>query len=345
MGKVNNILRLKTKCLFAAVFVWFCLTVGCSSTSGQLEKTVENENGFDSSAAFSQPSGTLAVKDLAIAGDKSIWVVGYDGESPGKIRYSQDGGVTWQAKQLPSEDLPLDSVRFLDPSIGIVSGSGFVFKSTDGGNTFRKVYIGQYLQVSYLSFFGKVGYLAGNYVDKDGEKGLSIWLTEDMGETWRKVFTESGTSVVFDVLAVDERSSLVLVDGNTLMRSTDKGDSWELVQIQETKVRDLARGQDGRIWLACAHEGLKYSMDLGSTRKPADGLSSDLTLTNWNSVSFADSQIGFAVGSKGEIARTVDGGDTWRLADMIKGESLEIVKARPTLVAIMGAERLYTRKL
>ena len=136
------------------------------------------------------------------------------------------------------------------------------------------------------------------------ESGGKYYLSTDTGAHW----TKQGEDKIFDNkggLGVFDGKTLVMTQGDGILRSVDQGATW-------TKVSDLT--PSGRVvrvfknvayWLSA--KGLLVSTDQGVTWN-IQGAPSDATLGPW----FKDEQHVTAAGVKG-IVETLDGGKTWAL--------------------------------
>ena len=71
--------------------------------------------------------GKYSFFDIAITDNGKLWSVGYDGENPSLVRFSDNTGKTWNKLLISSEFTLLDSVYFIDSFNGWIAGNGNVF--------------------------------------------------------------------------------------------------------------------------------------------------------------------------------------------------------------------------
>lgn len=122
--------------------------------------------------------------------------------------YTADGGRTWRAGVVPSDDqnpvLALESIRFINPREGWLLGQGsgamgrweaFVYRSTDGGATWIEIAAAGYMRGdSGLPFAGSkagiafvnptTGWVTGGHSYE--LPWLLLYMTRDGGRTWRE---------------------------------------------------------------------------------------------------------------------------------------------------------------
>ena len=172
------------------------------------------------------------------------------GPSPDRGVYrSRDGGGTWQKVLYKGDgvgavDLAFDSRNskviyatmwatrrppwyVYSPSIG--AGSG-LFKSTDGGTTWRQLLVGLPSEN-----FGRSGIAVAPTNSKRAyaiidAKGGGLFRSDDAGATWRRISGDNricGRGWYFGKLAVDpENPDIVYVSNTALYKSVDGGKSW-----------------------------------------------------------------------------------------------------------------------
>ncbi len=113
------------------------------------------------------------------------------------IMVSEDGGETWEGKQLNASGITRDDdvygAFFLTEDIGWmvgreIQGFAFVIKTTDGGNTWEKY------NVTDVDSFGSVwflsteeGYATVNVMDVGDYASTKLYHTQDGGATWTPV--------------------------------------------------------------------------------------------------------------------------------------------------------------
>ncbi len=205
------------------------------------------------------------------------------------IAKTEDGGTTWFP--LTYDTLPwytLNSIRFFNADVGLVSGNvGTFYRTEDGGNTFIPVNLPLlgYNMVTDIYFDGDVAYIctratkyeAGDHQDDDY---YHILKSTDMGANWTVMYSDT-------------------VLNRTL--TTDRGING---------IRFL-----GDVGMACGYNGLLLLTADGGTTWTESTIAGDST-TLWT-LEMATDQIayittGFAyAGGDRNTLRTNDGGQTW----------------------------------
>lgn len=232
--------------------------------------------------------------DVETLSKDRAFVVGYGG----KLLETTDGGNNWQRHE-SGTDVALYSVDFVDEQHGFVCGQdGLILHTADGGKTWQK-------QESNAFFMEKDNvkqplYLfAISAVDKDhawavGDRSI-ISSTSDGGKTWRgrKVAMEVDVSggeslaaadpILYDVKFLDLQNGWIVGEFGKILHTTDGGETW--------------------------HEQEKTLME-------GTGVFDVLDLPTLYGVHMIDAQRGVAAGIEGHIARTRDGGQTWRFDEV-----------------------------
>lgn len=119
------------------------------------------------------PSGGGGYSSLHFLNDQYGWVAGTGG--PYK---TINGGITWEQKTNPIFNLSSGNVFFTDVNNGYLSDGIIVGKTSNGGNSWSRVFTGttSYQDLHFIST--STGYIAD---------GSYIYKTEDGGNTWIKV--------------------------------------------------------------------------------------------------------------------------------------------------------------
>jgi photosystem II stability/assembly factor-like uncharacterized protein len=215
----------------------------------------------------------------SLSAERAI-IVGY----AGKILMTDDGGVTWQVIESGTRNA-LYSVKFVDSNEGWICGQeGLVLHSTDGGKTWAPQRSGTLTYLFAIDFIdNKEGWIVGD---------RAMYLhTSDGGRTWRpgKMPKQAGISaeealvsqdpILYDVDFVDRLTGWVVGEFGKIYRTSDGGNTW--VEQEE----------------ALLGEGGVYDV---------------LDIPTFFGVSFIDRNNGVVSGLQGRIARTTDGGKTWK---------------------------------
>jgi photosystem II stability/assembly factor-like uncharacterized protein len=147
-------------------------------------------------------------------------------------------------EMLPASTLPNEgwqAIWFVDPLTGWVGGKrGAVYRTTDGGQTWKRLPLGRVLTVRALFFLDwRHGWLMG-----EGPDGATNLLaTEDGGEQWLDQSPAPGPAFrTFCFL--DTRTGLAVRGEGVLWRTSDGGRQWAEVKgdpgtIASTRVEEL----------------------------------------------------------------------------------------------------------
>ncbi|ANL68584.1 hypothetical protein AMC84_PC00020 (plasmid) [Rhizobium phaseoli] len=283
---------------------------------------------------------TKRLDAIAFSDAKHGWAAGISG----LLFYTSDGGESWQRKKIKS-GTDFHHIAFVDPLNGLVVGdAGVIIRTTDGGATWQEVRVegvnADLYSVSFTSASQVI--VAGDdslvLVSKDGgvswaqttvpeedarvlaavftdeANGIAsgydgeIWRTADGGKSWTP--EDSGTDASLMVAAMEKNHTIAVGSYGTFLFTENGGKKWQ---------PDSARAGWDLFGIFCFHDKrclvggergrLLVSNDAGSKWSAAQ-LSPE-----WRQsiarLAFVDDQLGWAIGTKGLILCTADGGETW----------------------------------
>jgi len=221
--------------------------------------------------------------DVEALSETRAIVVGYGG----KILTTNDGGRSWEV--LPSgTDGALYSVHFVDANDGWISGQdGLILHTDDGGKTWHKQITGTRLYLFAISFLDRergwaVGDRATMLHTTDGGKHWAIKkLAQTKGLTAEEAIA-SQDPVLYDVFFLDEQNGWVVGEFGKIYHTSDGGKTF--VEQEESLL--------------------------------GHGVFDVLDIPTFFGVRFSNPQEGTTAGIDGKIARTRDGGTTWRFDPM-----------------------------
>jgi photosystem II stability/assembly factor-like uncharacterized protein len=260
----------------------------------------------------------------AVWGSDSLFVAVGDA---GTILVSRDGGTRWAPPDSSLAGRPLVAVAGSSRLFLAIGPSGTVGRSTDGGLTWTGV------TGAWTSEHLRGAWAGGGIALAVGDGGVILRSLDD-GETWTNASMEIATGPLpakpgdpappaggvlatilstisraprnFLAVAATDTLALIVGDGGTVLRSTDRGVTWSLldspthsrlaaVWMSETAATTV--GSDGSI---------AVSNDGGATWTAAHS-GTDAHLTGvWGSYAAV-----VAVGYGGTILRSTDAGGTW----------------------------------
>lgn len=260
---------------------------------------------------------------------------------------SIDGGKTWQLMGLEKTEKISDIIIHPDnPDVVLVGALGptwgdsperGVFKTTDGGRTWRKVlYVNEKTGVADLAVDpSNPGHIIAclwehrryPWFFNSGGPGSGIYVTYDGGENWVKLTEKNGLpagdlgrcGVAFAVNKPEVVYALVEARKNGLYRSDDGGETWRLVN-GDTDIHNRPFYYS-RIFVNPVNENIVYlcqtqlrvSEDGGKTFRP-------LTMFNQAHSDFHAMWISpdgetLVVGNDGGVVISNNRGQTWRFVE------------------------------
>ncbi|MGD9764108.1 MAG: WD40/YVTN/BNR-like repeat-containing protein [Candidatus Binatia bacterium] len=239
-----------------------------------------HSDGADEAPLFARKiSITDRFYDVAAIDADTAIVVGYGG----KILRTADGGYTWDVIDSGS-DKALYSVDFPDREHGWIAGqSGTLLHSSDGGKTWVKQ---QSPTPVYLFSIDMVNASEGWAV---GDRATTLH-TRDGGKTWQagKLTSTEGLTPEQAVLAEDP-------------------------VLYGVQFVDPATG-----WIVGEFGNIYFTADGGATWKTqqeslvGEGMYDALDIPTFFGVHFLDASNGVAAALEGRVARTRDGGKSWK---------------------------------
>ena len=164
----------------------------------------------------------------------------------GTLLRTANGGTTWDVELIDAEgenDYHLNAIFSApDGTIYVPAEAGSVYKSTDGGETFRL------LNTNYEGSFWNGMVLASGRVLIWGMRG-NVYYSDTQGQVWTKAETGTDRSVMGGLQLPDGRIVLTGLSG-TILASTDDGKTFqETVRSDRSSFAAVSRGADGRLIL------------------------------------------------------------------------------------------------
>jgi photosystem II stability/assembly factor-like uncharacterized protein len=236
-----------------------------------------------------------------------------------------DGGESWGG--ISPRTVDFSSINFTNASQGwLVKQHSELWKTTDGGSSWT--FVSKIEDGKETLDFSQQVYFA------DESNGWvldsrSLWYTEDGGNIWlQHEFPCRLTDFSFRGKAVWVATSSETGRNNIIYRPQDGGESWEEIEVPNTKPRqfssvdieDLFFADEQRGWLANTR-GV-YRTDNGGKSWLKQSLPGRKILVQ--SLCFINEQEGWAAGLKSVnkledeaiLLHTTDGGDTWQQVDV-----------------------------
>uniref|UniRef100_UPI004047BFB1 WD40/YVTN/BNR-like repeat-containing protein n=1 Tax=Roseivirga sp. TaxID=1964215 RepID=UPI004047BFB1 len=167
-----------------------------------------------------------------------IYAVGRVG-SPANMMVSHDLGKTWTSKSLNEDSKMLFDIKMLDKNIGVAcaatsedvtKSNALILKTTDGGNTWRKVFqSNRPFETTWKVSFPteKVGYVTIQSYNPDPSVNQQrVAKTTDGGETWEEIdLVKDAQAREFGIGFIDENHGFVGTL-NSGYETKDGGKTW-----------------------------------------------------------------------------------------------------------------------
>ncbi|MDX6499494.1 MAG: hypothetical protein QOG23_2754 [Blastocatellia bacterium] len=212
----------------------------------------------------------------------------------------------------------LHGIYFLDQNRGWIAGSsGTLLETTDGGQTWRKLYPLTKDNLRDVYFANeKVGWLVAERdvlkLKTNDEPRTYLMKTQDGGSSWQRVFL-NGADVnarLVRVVFADSQRGWVFGESGIVFATRDGGVQWTR---QAAPTRHLLLGGTfldyAHGWLVGAGATILQTSDGGMSWQ--SGVVRDGAGARFTATSFAGNSLGWAVGTAGLIFATTDGGRTW----------------------------------
>jgi photosystem II stability/assembly factor-like uncharacterized protein len=170
------------------------------------------------------------------------WISGTDG----LLRYTRDGGKTWQGKNIAESDVALGDIIFVNERSGWVCSwpQGRVYRTDDGGVTWQRQRIpNDSMRIDSIHFLNaQEGWAActdlRGSITNENISGILLHTT-DAGENWKIAHRgEKGSFYFFIYFANAQHGWLASheKEADKFYRSEDGGRTWQLLStLPETK--------------------------------------------------------------------------------------------------------------
>jgi len=280
-------------------------------------------------------------------GARHAWAVMKDSVA---IYHSSDFGVTWEFQPVWTIR-DFSDVFFLDSLQGWTCGAlGAIFRTTDGGSDWRQQNLGGPFFCTRIRFLNHTTGWA---------TGIQTWLmrTATGGNDWKAYMLPHPPyhtdSVHLQGLAVVAPDTAWFVAGNCgewgpahdsgqgyIVRTTNAGDSWELVAKNHLYDFFDVAFTDSRSGFVVGGEDRNWKAYMARTTDGGRGWFS-ATIPHQarflRSICFASSRHGWACGLNGTVVHTSDGGASWQLQDSPVDDTLFDIEFCDTLHGMIAA--------
>ncbi len=236
------------------------------------------------------------------------WACGYNGH----ILRTTDGGKTWLFSQAPAS-FQAESIVFLDENTGYLSGDDMIFKSTDGGASWKKLNIGTDPRVWGCAFYDTQNGVA---VGGGCDGSMHFYRTTNGGSNWT-LTSQPGLSSGLSDAVIYSNGLGYAVSSGLVWRTENYGSDWYMYSEMNHRnwQEDIAHLNNS--FLIPASSGCEGS-DFGNG---SIHFSTDLG-RSWNVYStpgklygsfLTGEHSGWAVGKNRSIYHTKNSGIDWEL--------------------------------
>jgi photosystem II stability/assembly factor-like uncharacterized protein len=285
-----------------------------SATTGRLLRTTDGGATWnDISANVPGLSGT--VRGIHFIGENTGWI----SNSVGRIYKTTNGGTNWSEIYYVGASVTIYEIKFIDVDNGFaLTTAGRVLKTTNGGTNWDLIQTAATKNLFGLGILGLHQFRGTTPILIGGDIGTIIKST-DSGVTWQIGHTAASQELLHRGYFPSETVGYVvggsITTGNSfgdILKTTNGGATW-------TK---LPFDPGYRTYSVFFHnENVGYVGVQGPTGlyKTTNG-GQDWTQLNTGTggstniiydIKFYDDNLGFAVYSSGQVARTTDGGGSW----------------------------------
>ncbi len=241
------------------------------------------------------------------------WAVG----SRGALLVTVDGGKTWQAKPAATEDVIRD-VYFTDQLNGWLvcerniyelqsnkDERAYLMKTSDGGEHWKRI------NMRGADIDGRLSravFSRGGNGWAFGEGG-AVYTTRDSGANWLRLQAPTRYLLLGGAF-IDENNGWLVGTGSTILRTVDGGETWHHGRLFTGSSTATMPGP-GATSTSNARVSTS-SPTLRANQLANKRANQKATSVRFNSVSFVDGLRGWAVGSGGNIYRSLNGGSSWQ---------------------------------
>lgn len=229
----------------------------------------------------------------------------------GSVYSSSDNGTAWQIKYTPANSEIIYNTEYEENSKGkkFIATTLGLYQSTDSGNNWYKVNIGQ------QGDFSGIEHLLIN----EGDiifvtKPEGIYKSTDDGATWNQLAANLIQSNVSSIVNMDS-SELIVSTWSGVFHSTDSGNTW--ATLNNTRLNSIVT-KNNQIFGA-TNFGVIYTNNYFTNSTYRNHGIRELNTTSILAYKIGNEQIIFAGDNSGNIYRSSDEGNVWELSESLGG--------------------------
>ncbi len=238
------------------------------------------------------------------------WITGFDG----KVLRTTDAGKSWNGAIIFGNPF-LESVHFPSQMVGYVSGPGGVYKSIDGGITWKDITPPYTVSQIWGCYFvdEENGFVVGGGCSMDNQ---TFMKTTNGGLTWQINYGFESQSGMSDIILYEKNGLGYAVSSGVLWKTINGGDIWTVLSYSGPKywTEELTNKGNSFLLPTAGEDCSGGNKTTGSLRFSTDrGGSWNTTIVNkaMFGAYLLDQNRGWACGDKGEVLYTSNNGKNW----------------------------------
>jgi photosystem II stability/assembly factor-like uncharacterized protein len=173
--------------------------------------------------SYTDTCGGNSIQSFCLATDGTLYSGSSHAGFTGQVWRSTDNGVNWAQRNVTAlADFPASIIEAANGNLVLGTDAKDVQYSTDGGVTWSAP-----LATGAGSWLNCLLLMNNGYLIMSSLKG-EIFRSLDHGVTWTKIHTFSGAGAIYSVVQIAD-ATLLAIEDVRVHRSTDWGESWEMV--------------------------------------------------------------------------------------------------------------------
>lgn len=260
------------------------------------------------------------------------------------IAKTTNGGQTWDSLTSNAYGgYEFRGVYFLNQDTGFVTGGNWLYKTTNGGLSFTTDSMdGEIMDIKFTS--NQTGFIAMRAYQPNNSTIHSILKSEDKGETWKNVYTETTQTsmglhyrTLNKISFYDNQHGFVVGNNGIFLKTTDGGNTW---------VKSLIHPYNSLTAVHFTSPQTGYINNAGGIYKTTDaGNTWIVQHINFPSIikfiEFVNDTVGFATGDT-HIYKTTNAGEIVNVSHILKEQNIGLYPnpARNSLIISSGNNKI-----
>lgn len=245
--------------------------------------------------------------------------IGFVGTRDGRIFRTTNGGASWSIHSLQNDNGTVFSIHFTSSTHGYLSGcdgrgigqhNAFIYKTTDGGNSWNRVYHSASAQIYTLGFFNQSDGMAMGFKNDETNPSGLVLLTANSGTSWTELTNYSTKRRIYGSRILSQTAVMAACEGGVVMASPLRGSSWYRLSLEITdeNIFQMQMVSSDSGYIACSN-GVIYRTHNGGvdwTAQVVNPQAGDISRLH-----FINRTTGLAIFRSGKIYRTQTAGNNW----------------------------------